>query len=49
METFRDRKKGSIMEAVTWVCADVQDDRDWVSECFLVVHDNEILGECELL
>ena len=32
METIRDRKKESIMEAVNWVCADVQDDQDRVSQ-----------------
>ena len=45
MEIFRDRKKGSNIEAVSWVCATVQDDHDWVFQYSLVMHEHEILGE----
>ena len=47
MGTFRDRetRKFSIIEAVNWVCANVQDDDGGVSEHSLVMHANEILGE----
>ena len=47
MDTFRDKKKESLMEAVNWVCANTQDDHDWVSETFLVVHENEMFGELD--
>ena len=47
METFRSRKRESIKAAINWICANVQDDHDWVSELSLVTHENEILGELD--
>ena len=37
--------KDSIMEAVNWVCASVQDDHDRVCGYSLVMHEKKILGE----
>ena len=31
METFRGKKKDSVIKAVNWLCANVQDDHDRVS------------------
>ena len=45
MEAFRDQTKNSIMEAVNRDCPSVQENHDWISEFFLAVQDNQILGK----
>ena len=42
-DTCRVREKDSIMEAVKYVCADVQDAQDWVCEFTKVMHGSEIV------
>ena len=43
METFRNNKQNSIMEATTWFCAYCQDNHDWISEFSLVMQETFIL------
>ena len=42
---LQESENNSIMEAVTWPCASVQCNHDWVSELSLVLHENTVVGE----
>ena len=46
METFREEQV-PFVEAINWVCANVQGDHDWVSEFSQVMRENEVLGDLD--
>ena len=44
MEEYLKRRTMSIMLCMKWVCADIFDDHEWVSESTVAQHVEEVMG-----